>query len=436
MVSNAEKCQKCYACQQGVSPDVTVDTVKGRNTDEAKCKNCYTCQQGVSPTVNASNRNKGGAVVPTQFIWYVFPTNGCNLRCTYCYANNQPGMMSEEIMHETLRWLFNKQPHKNINVHFFGGEPTFNWSIVRNLVSIGNVMARDAGIKVDWSMTTNGTLLNVEMLDWMQENFRKNTPFLLSLDGRKETHDKHRLQVNGKGSFDKIPIDEILKRFPNLEIRPTIEPDTVADWFEDFCWLRNRGFKNIAIEIDYEAGWSDVQVVAYEKLLEQLGRYYMVAKKSGSPIRMKWIDGVRGSLASGQVPSGKMCGVAYNCSAIDHQGYIMPCQRYASYNDPDTYAIGHVTKGIDEFKLLSAQNLTRDMVRGDVSEGYDCSSCPAWFTCFKGCNAANRKWNGKREVSIANHCRMFRLDVKMALSVLGELGELRLVEKPSCSVCK
>lgn len=422
-------CQKCYTCQQGIDKSVTAQNFqqgKVSDTDRASlCQNCYTCQQGVDKSVNIDNMPKAGSP-SQQFTWFVFPTNMCNLKCKYCYANNKPGMMTKETAEKVISWLFTKQVSKDIFVHFFGGEPTYNWDILEFIVEVGNQTAKTHGVKVAWSMTTNGTMLDSSRLDWIEANFKKEGPFLLSIDGRPETHDRYRIYPKGTGSHKGIPVDEILKRWPKIECRPTIEPDTAKDWIEDYKWLRNKGFRNIAIEPDYETEWSDSQLWDYEKMLLGLGRYYILAKLANQPIYMKWIDGIKNGLATGKAPGGAMCGTAINCAAIDHLGYIFPCQRYASYSDPDNYAIGDVEKGWDEYKLLETQKLMREDVHGDILAGNNCEKCSAGLFCYKGCNAANRKIMGSREIALPFYCKLTQIDVRVALSVLGQLGELGL----------
>jgi uncharacterized protein len=438
----AKRCEKCYSCQQGVSPDITVDTPKdekgskvltvGGMGKDVQCRQCYRCEQGISKSVTADDM-KSQTTMP--FCWYIFPTNGCNLRCKYCYANNKPGNMTRETMHETLRWLFTEQPHKNLTCHFFGGEPTLRWDTLVDMVHLGTEMAKNNGYKVGWSMTTNGTMLTTERLDWLGKNFKPN-PFLLSIDGRPKTHDKYRVYESGKGSHHMIPVDEILSRFPNIECRPTIKPDTARDWFEDFRWLRNKGFKSIAIEPDYECEWSSKQLEDYRRMLQQLGKYYVYAYRLNKPIRMKFIDGVLGEIGNPSPPGGRMCGVAWNCGAIDHRGHLYACQRYASYNDPEKYSIGHVNTGWDEFKLFETQLLFRENVRGDISKGFNCQTCEIRQFCMKGCNAANCKLSGSREVTHPMVCTMTKIEVSVALEVLAELGLLTRKQGTKSQSCR
>jgi len=433
----AKLCKKCYTCQQNVSLDVTVDSLKKEEQvgvqppqkDRASlCKQCYFCQQGVSKDVTVDSLKKQG-VGQSQtmpFVYYIFPSGNCNLSCKYpCYASNKVGNMTKETRDVVLNWLFKRQPYKNITCHFFGGEPTLQWDTLTNIVEIGNVMAESGGYKVTWSMTTNGTLLNDERLDWISKHFRSGNPFLLSLDGRPKTHDKYRVLPGGKPTFHLIPVDKIIKIFPNIEVRPTIMPDTAKDWFEDFCFLRNKGFKAIAIEPNFEIEWSRGHLQDYEDMLLKLGKFYIYSQKQGTPVYMKFIDGVKGCLEGG-TPQGRMCGVAYNCGAIDFRGKLYACQRYASYNDPEKYALGDVWNGWDEFKLMETQALFRENVQGEVAKGYNCRTCSIVWACFRGCNACNSKWMGTRYITPAQYCELTKVEVRVALSVLAEIGVLGL----------
>jgi len=451
-IDKAEYCRKCYTCEKGVEGTVTFEEMQKRKAE--KCRKCYTCEQEVSVTApigsgvvelspkaedcqkcytcekmadkSITQQQMMGDWKAMPMTYFIFPTNGCNLRCKYCYANNKPGKMTKETMHQMLRWLFEIQPNKNVTCHFFGGEPTVMWDMLVDIITIGTEMAKSNGYTVSWGMTTNGTLLDDERLKWIVNNMRKGNPFLLSIDGRPETHDKFRVLADGKPTHHLIPVDKILGLFPNLECRPTILPETAKDWFKDFCWLRNKGFKNIAIEPDFETEWTEQQMVDYENMLRELGQYYIYAKKLKKPIRMKFIDTVISGLRGTSPPAGRMCGVCWNSAGIDHRGKLYACQRYASYNDPAKYSIGDIWNGWDELKLFQTQLLFRENVRGDILKGYNCNTCEIRNFCYKGCNAANCKWNETRDVSLPVYCELSKRETRVALSILSELGMLNL----------
>lgn len=61
---------------------------------------------------------------------------------------------------------------------------------------------------------------------------------------------------------------------------------------------------------------------------------------------------------------------------------------------------------------------------GDISAGNHCPTCSARFFCMKGCNAANIKVMGDRHVTLPMYCTLTRIDCRVALEVLNELGML------------
>lgn len=407
------------------------------------CKVCYNCQVSVGSGVDTAKQNKPAMqnkpIVQNKqemdFVYYEHLTPTCNLQCRYCYTGHnyvKDEFADKETIEETLRYLFITQPRKKFTVHFFGGEPMTRWNDLMSFVTLGNTLAKSHGKEVLWGMTTNGTLLDNEKLDWIAENFKKNNPFLLSLDGRPETHNKYRVTVGGGPSYDMIPVKEILKRFPGIEVRPTIMPDTAGDWFADYCYLRDLGFKSVAIEPSFESSWDEQQLKDYEHLLEQLGQYYIYARNMNIPLRMKWIESVEQYFKTGQVPGGLMCGVGSNCLAIDCRGLIYACQRYASYNDI-RLAIGDVIRGVSEFRLFETQNLFRKNVRGDKYLGFDCDTCSARLFCSKGCNSANFKLMGDRGIVIPTYCKLTKIQVKVALQIICELGFPVKKEGETCS---
>ena len=131
----------------------------------------------------------------------------CNLACRYCFAeegeyHGDRSMMSFEVGKQALDFLVeNSGSRRNLEVDFFGGEPLMNFEVVKQLVAYGRSLEEKHSKKFRFTLTTNGVLLDDEVMEFAN---REMANVVLSIDGRKEVHDKMRPTRNGKGSYDLI----------------------------------------------------------------------------------------------------------------------------------------------------------------------------------------------------------------------------------------
>lgn len=131
----------------------------------------------------------------------------CNLACKYCFAgkgeyDGQREIMSYEVGKQALDYLIANSPgRRNLEVDFFGGEPLLNWDVCKWLVAYGREQEKLHNKNFRFTLTTNGLLINDDVIDFSN---REMGNVVLSLDGRKVTHDRLRVGRNGKGSYDLI----------------------------------------------------------------------------------------------------------------------------------------------------------------------------------------------------------------------------------------
>ena len=131
----------------------------------------------------------------------------CNLACRYCFAeegeyHGRRALMSYEVGKKALDFLIaNSGNREHLEVDFFGGEPLMNWDVVKRLVEYGRSREEECHKKFRFTLTTNGVLLNDEIMDFCN---REMSNVVMSLDGRKEINDKMRPFRKGAGSYDLI----------------------------------------------------------------------------------------------------------------------------------------------------------------------------------------------------------------------------------------
>ena len=178
----------------------------------------------------------------------------CNLACKYCFAeegeyHGRRAMMSFEVGKKALDFLVaNSGSRVNLEVDFFGGEPLMNWDVVKQLVEYGRSLEESNHKKFRFTLTTNGVLLNDEIMEYLNKEMSN---VVLSLDGRKEVNDRMRPFRTGKGSYDLIvPKFQKLaesRNQSNYYVRGTFTRDNL-DFSEDVKHFADLGFKQMSIE--------------------------------------------------------------------------------------------------------------------------------------------------------------------------------------------
>ena len=131
----------------------------------------------------------------------------CNLNCSYCFASQgkyhgDRAVMSYEVGRQALDFLIaNSGTRRNLEVDFFGGEPLMNFQVVKDLVAYARSIENEKGKNFRFTLTTNGVLVDDDVIEWAN---RECSNVVLSLDGRKEIHDRFRVDYAGNGSWEKI----------------------------------------------------------------------------------------------------------------------------------------------------------------------------------------------------------------------------------------
>nr|MCR4760570.1 thioether cross-link-forming SCIFF peptide maturase [Oscillospiraceae bacterium] len=131
----------------------------------------------------------------------------CNLNCSYCFASQgkyhgERAVTSFEVGKQALDFLVaNSGTRRNLEVDFFGGEPLMNFQVVKDLVAYARSIEKEAGKNFRFTLTTNGLLIDDDVIDFAN---RECSNVVLSLDGRKEIHDRYRVDYAGSGSWEKI----------------------------------------------------------------------------------------------------------------------------------------------------------------------------------------------------------------------------------------
>lgn len=342
----------------------------------------------------------------------------CNLNCEYCFASQgkyhgDRALMSFEVGKRALDFLIeNSGSRTNLEVDFFGGEPLMNWDVVKRLVAYGREQEKQHNKHFRFTLTTNGMLLDDEVIEFANKEMHN---VVLSLDGRKEVHDRLRKTVNGKGSYDVIVPkfqDFVKKRGQNgYYVRGTFTHNNV-DFTNDIFHMADLGFTELSME-PVVCAPNDPYALTKDDLPKLFEQYEILAKEMikrdkegrGFTFYHYMID-LKGGPCIYKRISG--CGSGTEYMAVTPWGELFPCHQFVG--DPK-YSLGNVFDGVtntqvrDEFKLCNAY--ARE----------ECKDCWAKLFCSGGCAANAYHATGSITGIYEYGCELFKKRIECAVMI-------------------
>jgi len=345
----------------------------------------------------------------------------CNLRCEYCFAGTgsfcgERSMMSEEVGKRAIDFVIaNSGTRRNIEVDFFGGEPLMNFEVVKKIADY----AKEQGEKHDkvfrLTLTTNGVLLDDDKLDYINKNMSN---VVLSIDGRREVHDRVRKTINGGGSYEiimpKLKKAAELRNQDNYYVRGTFTHYNL-DFAKDVLHLADEGFKQISVEPvvggrdeDYSIKEEDLPL-AFEQY-EVLAKEYVKRIKEGN-----WFNFFHFmiDLTQGPCVIKRMSGCGAGCEyvAITPEGDIYPCHQFVGKKE---YYLGNVLNNIYN------RDKTSEFANANVYTKEKCKACWAKFYCSGGCHANAYQFGGDINNPYDIGCELEKKRVECALYIKSE----------------
>lgn len=279
----------------------------------------------------------------------ILVTEKCNLKCTYCYEGEKRyKFMSEDVAKDIVSYIEKEiilYSIKKAFVHFHGGEPFLNYEAIDLIIDEIN---RIEGIDVLYSVTTNGTLYNKNILECM----KKIDDLNVSIDGMEKSHDLKRMFLNGEGSYEIVTqnIKQILNENVQLTARMTCTKDSLSTHYEDVVHVFDLGIKKVISAIDYWTHlWEQNELQLYVKHTDRIYEY--IRKKEG----YEFWDSLSGLYSR----KGQCLGGIYN-RVIDCEGNIYPCM---SVYGLEQWAIGNIYHGINddwEERLWETNSISED----------------------------------------------------------------------------
>jgi hypothetical protein len=349
----------------------------------------------------------------------------CNLACKYCFAeegeyHGRRALMSFEVGKKAIDFLFeNSGNRRNLEVDFFGGEPLMNWNVVKQIVEYGRSKETEFDKKFRFTLTTNGMLLNDEVMEFAN---REMSNVVLSLDGRKEVNDAMRPTRGGKGSYDVIvpkfkKFAEQREGVKDYYIRGTFTRNNL-EFSKDVIHFADLGFRQTSMEPvvgeedeSYAIRWEDIPKVKEE--YDILAKEYIKRKKEGRGFNFFHfnIDLKQGPCVAKRL-SG--CGSGTEYLAVTPWGDFYPCHQFVGKEE---FLLGNVDIGIvkndicNEFKLCNVYAKPK------------CRDCFARFYCSGGCAANSYSFHGDITDTYDIGCELQKKRIECAIMIKAAMAD-------------
>ena len=350
----------------------------------------------------------------------------CNLNCSYCFASQgkyhgERALMSFEVGKRALDFLIeNSGTRRNLEVDFFGGEPLINFDVVKKLVEYARSIEKEKGKNFRFTLTTNGVLVDDDVIDFANKEMSN---VVLSLDGRKEVHDRYRVDYQGRGSYDTIvpKFQKFVKARggKNYYMRGTFTHAN-PDFLEDIKTMLNLGFTELSMEPVVAAEGDEAALTEEDKPVvmkqyEELAELMLKRDKEGKPFTFYhyMIDLAGGPCIYKRI-SG--CGSGTEYMAVTPWGDLYPCHQFVG---DEKFKLGDSWHGVEN------KEIQNEFASCNVYARSECRDCWARLYCSGGCAANAYHATGSVKGVYKYGCDLFkkRMECAIAVAVAREFGD-------------
>jgi uncharacterized protein len=348
---------------------------------------------------------------------------GCNLSCTYCYKEDLAvpaagAKMSLSTAVDAIEMLIAQSPDQpRYNIVFFGGEPLSNLALIREVVSYAEKRAGELGKRIDFSLTTNATLLNERTIDYLDSH---RFGIAVSIDGPRAIHDRNRITVGGQGTYETVArkVAMLLSRYRSRPVgarvtltRGVTDLQGIWDHLFNDLGFAEVGFAPVtAGDIDdFNLSESDLEAVF--AAMHQLGQRYVAAALEHRNIGFSNLHQLLTDIHEGS-KKALPCGAGYAMVAIDNDGGVNLCHRFTGSSLP---TFGNVNDGLDKPAL--EQFLNERLDRSDTG----CASCRIRNLCSGGCYHESYQRYADPSHPVYHYCDLLRAWVDFGIEAYARI---------------
>ena len=315
-------------------------------------------------------------------------TEKCNLDCSYCHEGREKSKKKNSMTKDTalkaLQYIRKFIDYKNINefdINLNGGEPFLEYEIFKYIVENSKKMFVDKDYVI--SCSTNGTLLNDEIIDFININ---NISMQISIDGNEKEHNLNRKYINGQGSYNDIinNLNKLLKTADNKKISTSyiITSDTVNNIYNNFLNLIQLGIKDLNLGFCFDSLWTEETLEIANNEFKKVIEKYKELILGNQGHNVKVINGYLKQTCINSPYYTENCGLCEDELAILPSGDILPCGTFIT-TGYENYIIGNINK--DDFDFLYAKK----KFAVEKIEYQECLECKMIERCRPVCYANN-----------------------------------------------
>jgi uncharacterized protein len=337
-------------------------------------------------------------------------TNGCNLRCPYCYLAKTPEPMDEATGRAAVAAVMRSAVANGlpeVKLKYAGGEASLNHRLVIALHAYARELAEEYGLRLYSTLLSNGVRLPDTLIQTCRaEGIR----VMISLDGLGDQHDVQRPFASGRPSFHLVEqtIGALVEQGhpPHLSVTITNRnlsgvPDVVR-----FALERDLTFSlNLFRDNECASGVDDLRFEEQAMISALLKTFEVI-----EDLLPRW--SVLGSILDrGQLlqPRQRSCGVGEDYVVIDQHGQVAKCHMEIERT------IGNVFAD-DPLQLVRRDRTTALNLLVDEKEG--CRNCTWRYWCSGGCSVATFRATGRYDVKSPN-CNIYKAIYPQALRLEG-----------------
>jgi uncharacterized protein len=368
-------------------------------------------------------------------------TNKCNLACAYCYEygedkivdtenGRKPKFMSEETAREAVEFMLRESGSSpRAHLTFFGGETLLNFPVLRKTVAYARQRGAELNKVVDFSLTTNATLLRPEIVEFLVEN---EIGVTISIDGPKEMQDRFRVFHDGSGSYEAVmpKVKDLLARHRSRPIgarvtltRQTLDVRRIYRHLTEEIGFAEVGFAPVTTAGDRDYAIGDA---GFDTLLSQfrdLAGDFLAAALHNRHHGFSNVKETVEEIHKG-VSKAYPCGAGLGLMGVATDGDVNLCHRFAG---SDEHKLGTVRDGVDR----TAQHAFLE--RHHLDDKPVCQTCWARPLCSGGCYHEAHTRYGTTTSANLHYCEWIRGWTETCLEVYGEIavrnpGYLRVFE--------
>ena len=373
----------------------------------------------------------GGAINPRRVKVEAYPLStlvlnvntGCNLGCTYCYKEDlQTPARGEKMNFDTASrsvdlLLTQAAERDKVGIVFFGGEPLTNMPLIREVVSYAERRAVETGKGMDFSLTTNATLLTEELVDYFNAH---RFGISISIDGPKVIHDRNRRTVGGKGTYDVVARKArmLLERYRAKPVGArvtltggTTEVEAIHAHLRGELGFHEVGYAPVTSAENAAHALSSEDLSRVHAAFERLGEQYLEYAVRGANNGFSNMHQLMTDLHEGR-RKALPCGAGVGLLAVDKDGGLNLCHRFTGSDLP---TFGNVATGIDSERLGAFLGKAADR------SGTDCATCRIRNLCAGGCYHEAYSRFGDPLHRTYHYCDLLRSWVDFGVRIYSEI---------------